>query len=62
MTQRYGFFDSDNGDRRYSALDMGRMFDGIIADGIFANYLEAFKVSPYNGLSVRIAPGRCWFP
>ena len=61
MTQRYGFFDSDNGDRRYSALDMGRMFDGIIADGIFANYLEAFKVSPYNGLAVRIAPGRCWF-
>lgn len=61
MTQRYGFFDSVDGDRRYSAEDMGRMFDGIIRDGIFANYMEAFKVSPHNGLSVRIAPGRCWF-
>lgn len=61
MTQRYGFFDSDNGDRRYSALDMGRMFDGIISDGIFANYMEAFRVSPHVGLSVKIAPGRCWF-
>lgn len=61
MTQRYGFFDSDNGDRRYSALDMGRMFDGIITDGIFANYMGAFRVSPHVGLSVKIAPGRCWF-
>lgn len=61
MTQRYGFFDSDNGDRRYSALDMGRMFDGIISDGIFANYMGAFRVSPHVGLSVKIAPGRCWF-
>lgn len=61
MTQRYGFFDSVDGDRRYSAEDMGRMFDGIIRDGIFANYMEAFKVSPHTGLSVKIAPGRCWF-
>ena len=62
MTQRCGFFDSvESGDRRYSAEDMGRMFDGIIEDGIFANYMGAFKVSPYNGLAIRIAPGRCWF-
>lgn len=61
MTQRYGFFDSDDGDRRYNSLDMGRMFDGVISDGIFANYMEAFKVSPHVGLSVKIAPGRCWF-
>nr|DAD93051.1 MAG TPA: Receptor Binding Protein [Siphoviridae sp. ctHEr2] len=40
---------------------MGRMFDGIISDGIFANYMGAFRVSPHVGLSVKIAPGRCWF-
>jgi hypothetical protein len=37
------------------------MFDGIISDGIFANYMGAFRVSPHVGLSVKIAPGRCWF-
>lgn len=61
MTQRYGFFDSIDGDRRYDATDMGRMFDGVIQDGIFKNYMEAFRVSPYRGLAVKIAPGRCWF-
>ena len=42
MGQKSGFFNSVNGDRRYNAEDIGRMFDGIIRDGVFANYKEAF--------------------
>lgn len=61
MGQKSGFFNSINGDRRYNADDVGRMFDGIIRDGIFANYKEAFAVSPGPNLSVKIGPGRCWF-
>nr|DAO84364.1 MAG TPA: Receptor Binding Protein [Caudoviricetes sp.] len=61
MGQKSGFFNSVNGDRRYNAEDIGRMFDGIIRDGVFANYKEAFAVSPGPGLSVKVGSGRCWF-
>lgn len=43
--QYSGFFDSINGDRRYNAEDFGRMFDGLITDGIVAGYGDAFSVS-----------------
>ena len=61
MGQKSGFFNSVNGDRRYNAEDIGKMFDGIIRDGVFANYKEAFAVSPGPGLSVKVGSGRCWF-
>ena len=61
MAQRFGFFDSVNKDRRYNATDMGRMFDGLIRDGIYMNYLEAFAIQPAGGMDIWVRPGRCWF-
>ena len=61
MAQRFGFFDSINKDRRYNATDMGRMFDGLIRDGIYMSYLEAFAVQPAGQMTVWVRPGRCWF-
>lgn len=59
MAQRFGFFDSINKDRRYNATDMGRMFDGLIRDGIYMSYLEAFAVQPAGQMTVWVRPGRC---
>lgn len=61
MTQRFGFFDSVNHDRRYNSTDISRMFDGLIRDGIYLNYLESFAVQPAGGMDIWIRPGRCWF-
>ena len=35
MSFKYGFYNSVNGDRRYDAVDFGRIFDGVINDGVF---------------------------
>lgn len=57
----YGFYDSLNHDRRYNALQMSSIFDGIIEDGVYANYLEQFRVEPGSGMNVIVKPGRAWF-
>ena len=61
MSVTSGFFNSQDGDRRYNAEQMSSIFDGVITDGIFQNYLNAFAVSPGTGLQVVVASGRCWF-
>lgn len=55
-----GFFNAVNGDRTYSAEELGMMFDGVITDGIFKDYLFAFRPSVSNGICT-IQPGRAWF-
>lgn len=64
-----GFFNaseqSGQRDRVYSAEDFGAIFDGVISDGIFENYMDAFKVVPSNNtltghLEVIVKPGRAW--
>lgn len=59
---RYGFFNSNNGDRTYDANDMSRLFEGIITDGVFAGVRDEFKIEPIaDQLSVKVRPGRAWF-
>jgi len=60
MTERSGFFISINGDRKYSADDFGRMFDGVISDGIFQNWGRAYQVVKGNGRQIIIQSGRAW--
>ena len=60
----FGFYDSNDGDRVYNADQMGRMFDGIIRDGVFQYYGDALAVTPENdenGFGINIASGRAWF-
>ena len=61
MSVTSGFFNSVNGDRKYDAEQMSQLFDGLISDGVFATYGEAFAVTPGNGLQVVVASGRAWF-
>lgn len=66
-----GFFNamqdgSGKRDRVYSAEDFGAIFDGIITDGIFEQYLDHFNVTtsgttPAGHLEVVVKPGRAWF-
>lgn len=62
MSIKYGFFDSTNHDRVYSSSELGQIFDGIITDGIFQEYKNAFEVTAPGGLMrVNVGTGRAWF-
>lgn len=62
MAIRSGFFNSVNGDRKYNARDISRLFDGMITDGVFLHWGNHFAMEPASsGLSVIVKSGRCWF-
>lgn len=66
MAVTYGFFDSINGDRKYSADEFGQIFEGIISDGVMANSRNGLKISPgpANVLGrpkVTVGAGKAWF-
>lgn len=58
-----GFYNSLDGDRKYDAIQMSSIFDGIILDGIFMHHLDRFipTVSDENPFQINIATGRGWF-
>lgn len=61
MALRYGFYNSINHDRKYDALDMGSIFDGLIEDGVFATIGSFLSVSPGTGMQVVVGSGKAWF-
>lgn len=63
MAIESGFFNSVNGDRKYNALDFGKMFDGVITDGIFASVGTKMIVTkdPVVGMKVNVGIGKAWF-
>ncbi len=61
MSVTSGFFNSLNGDRRYSAEQMSAIFDGIINDGVFANIGTAFGIKADVGNAITVGIGRAWF-
>ncbi len=60
MTFRSGFWNSIDGDRTYSAEDMAIPFDGVITEGVFANWGDAFKATVINENTVTIGSGKAW--
>lgn len=61
MSVTYGFYNSLNGDRKYNALQMSSIFDGIIEDGVFQSIGTAFAVTASSGNVVNVGIGRAWF-
>jgi len=61
MAIKYGFYNSIDGDRRYNAEDFGKIFEGIIRDGVFESVLEKFQITLSSGLSVFVGKGKAWF-
>lgn len=62
MAVTSGFFNSENHDRLYDAVQMSSIFDGIILDGVYLNVGSAFKVTAGpEDMQVTVGTGRAWF-
>lgn len=61
MAVTFGFYNSLNGDRRYDAVQMAEIFDGIINDGVYQSIGDRFQVSPNSGFDIKVGEGRAWF-
>lgn len=61
MTVSYGFYNSVNGDRKYDAIQMSSIFDGIIGDGVYETIGDAMMVKAVSGNQVTVGTGRAWF-
>lgn len=56
-----GFFNSKNHDRQYYNMDVSRLFDGLIRDGVFASIGTCFLVAPNFDFTLSVGIGRAWF-
>lgn len=62
----FGFYNSSNGDRMYNATHFGKIFDGVIQDGVFGAAPQPlntkFNVEPNStpDLTVILNPGKAW--
>lgn len=57
----YGFYNSRNHDRRYDALQISSMFDGIIHDGVYMGIGNKLMVTQGTNMMVLVGTGRAWF-
>lgn len=61
MSFTFGFYNSLNHDRKYNAIQMSSIFDGIIKDGIFMSIGTCMMVKANTGMTVTVGEGRAWF-
>ena len=54
----YGFFNSQNGDRKYNADQMSDYFKGLISDGVYESVGDGMVVEATEGMTVSIGNGR----
>lgn len=58
MAITYGFFNSLNHDRRYSAAQITEYFEGLVSDGVYESVGGALQVQAATGMNVNIQTGR----
>lgn len=58
MAITYGFFNSVNGDRKYSAKNIGRYLHGIVSSGVYADTSTSLQVLAGTGMQVQVLAGR----
>ena len=58
MAISYGFFDSVDGDRKYSARNIGRYLHGIVSSGVYADSSTSLQVLAGDGMQIQVQPGR----
>lgn len=61
MSVTFGFYNSKEGDRRYYAIQMSSIFDGIIQDGILQHVGTAMVVKESEAMIINVGVGRAWF-
>ena len=57
---KYGFFSSMNGDRKYSAEDFCSYFKDIFTDGILGDSAANLRVSSAGGMAVSVSAGTAY--
>lgn len=58
MAIKYGFFNSVDGDRRYTAEDFCRFLQGIVRSGVYADRSDSLQVFANGDLTVTVQEGR----
>lgn len=61
MALTSGFFNGKSGDRKYDAVQLSHIFDGIINDGVYQSVGNIFHVAESSGMTVTVDTGRAWF-
>ncbi len=61
MAFTYGFYNSENKDRPYDAIDMSEIFEGVILDGVLPAVGTRFQVLAHSPSTVTVGTGRAWF-
>lgn len=60
MAFTFGFYNSIDEDRLYDAVQVSQIFDGIISDGVYAQYKNAMILKVNSEGQVYVQPGRAW--
>ena len=53
-----GFFNSVDGDRKYTPEDFGHFLHGLISSGVYAESSSSLQVLATDGMTVEVQPGR----
>lgn len=61
MAVKSGFFNSQAGDRLYSAEDVNSFFDGFVTEGVLSPVDDGLVVSASGAMTVSVASGKAWF-
>lgn len=61
MAVSFGFYNSLNGDRKYTAVQFSYLFNSLIKDGIFMHVGEHLNVKEGTGMQVNVGSGFAWF-
>jgi gas vesicle protein len=60
MAQKSSFFNSVNGDRKYSADDFANYISKFVGNGIFPKPATGLQVTQNTGMTIKIAAGVAW--
>ena len=55
---KYGFFNSMEGDRVYSAEDLACMYDGLVSDGVIRGLGAQLEVTACDKMQVLVGTGK----
>ena len=58
--EKSGFFNSNNGDRIYTADDFAAYFGDLVSNGIFYRNTDNLRVVVAVGMNVAVAAGSAW--
>lgn len=58
--QKYSFFNSVNGDRKYKAEDFAEYYSSFLSNGIFPLPASGLQVQINELMSVKVLPGKAW--